>query len=620
MSAFGGLFYRDGRPAAVDALAPVIAKLAPYGRDRRATWAGGPVALAHLTTYVTPQAANAEQPYAGPDGNISLVYDGRLDNRAELATALAVPDERRAAIADVELVAHGYARWGTALPERLLGDFAFAVWDAAERRLFCARDIMGVKPLYYYESAALFALATDIAGLLAVEGVPRRLDLAYMNGRFEGLAHHPERTAYDGICILPPATRMIITAEGRRQERYWEPPLDQPVHFADDRDYAARLAELWRTAVADRLRSSHPTGSHISAGLDSTGVTVLAGRLRRRSGLEHIAFAYAPPRDVPLEKTVWERKYSLLDDRAVVGDICAAEKIPLVYTSLSPEALAEHWLMDQTVRPWLSGLPQEWTIAQEAAARGVRSMLTGFGGDEVVTFNGRGYIDSLVARRALGRILMELWGLSRIDEAFSFWRPAAGHIARWLLGERRWQQRRRREAPPPVHSWPSFLRRDFAEAARQTSPLRHEQRAHPPSVRGHQRELLLHGHLAHRMESWATNGRHGIAYSYPLLDQRLITFGLNIPDHLFHRRGRRRWVAREALAGIVPDTVRWNPYKLDASVMASLPTANPAVEALVRERLAAERSRIEAAGIVDLDALLEMEPFPWQWLWLAAIR
>src|SRR5262249_41764591 len=124
-----------------DALATMSSALAHRGRDAAGQWSDGPVGMAHRLLATTRASAAGEHPVADSSGALRVVWDGRLDNRAELGA--------RADESDEAVVLRAYARFGDELSVRLLGDFAFALWDGRRTRLLCARDRIGLKPFHY---------------------------------------------------------------------------------------------------------------------------------------------------------------------------------------------------------------------------------------------------------------------------------------------------------------------------------------------------------------------------------------------------------------------------------------------------------------------------------------
>jgi asparagine synthase (glutamine-hydrolysing) len=150
--------------------------LAHRGPDGAGAWSEESVGLGHRMLHTTPESLNEKLSLVDDRRGLVLTADARLDNRDELITALGFGGRPCEELTDSELILGAYKRWGERCPERLLGDFAFAIWDRRRQELFCARDHIGVKPFYYHRAGKLFVFASEIKALLCVPEVPRRLN------------------------------------------------------------------------------------------------------------------------------------------------------------------------------------------------------------------------------------------------------------------------------------------------------------------------------------------------------------------------------------------------------------------------------------------------------------
>ena len=210
-----------------------------------------------------------------------LVWDGWLDNRDELAAALECKAE---GLPDSAIVLRAFLRWKEQCAARLLGDFAFAVWDPRPQSLFAARDPMGVRPLFYHCAEKRLAFASEVHALLALPGASREPD-EVMAG--EALlwwsAFSPiERTFFRDVRRLPPAHWLRWNAQGLRVERYWDIDPNRHVLYPQRAQYLEQYADLLRRSVACRLRAQRPAGIFLSGGMDSSAVATVAGQLSPR--------------------------------------------------------------------------------------------------------------------------------------------------------------------------------------------------------------------------------------------------------------------------------------------------------------------------------------------------
>jgi len=182
MSGFVGILNLDGAPVDRALLERMTQSLAFRGPDARHVWCQGPVGLGHALLQITNGTALEKQP-AQLDGRLWITADARIDARTELIEKLKAKSQAAGALAlptpDAELILHAYDAWGEACVEHLLGDFSFAIWDAREKRLFCARDHFGVKPFYYAQVGSCLIFCNTLNCVRMHPGVSSRLnDLA----------------------------------------------------------------------------------------------------------------------------------------------------------------------------------------------------------------------------------------------------------------------------------------------------------------------------------------------------------------------------------------------------------------------------------------------------------
>ena len=156
--------WMDGRSAVAN-LERMNSILAHRGPDGAVVWHNGVVGLGHRMLHTTPESLREVLPLVNRGADLVITADARIDNREELIASLDLKHRPAAELADSELILAAYEKWGDHSPEKLLGDFAFVIWDGRQRSLFCARDHFGVKPFYYfYRPGHLFAFASEIKG------------------------------------------------------------------------------------------------------------------------------------------------------------------------------------------------------------------------------------------------------------------------------------------------------------------------------------------------------------------------------------------------------------------------------------------------------------------------
>ena len=288
MTAICGFQARDVGGGA-DGLDAMLAALVDYGADAT-TWTEDGVGFG-VRTAATEETPPEPRVWVARDAGLALAVDARFDDRDTLCDALGVPPPERAAARDGDLLLRAYARWGRDCPHHLLGDYAFAVWDARRRVLFCARDHIGVRPFYYAVTPGGFLFASAVEAVLAAPGVSDALDETVV-ATFLTDPHtfSRTRTFFEAVRKLPPGHTLTVAGGDVRTEQYWRPEDVPRARPAADDATAEAFLDLYARAVRDRLRgAADPVGTHLSGGLDSSSVAVLATRnsaartVRRRS-------------------------------------------------------------------------------------------------------------------------------------------------------------------------------------------------------------------------------------------------------------------------------------------------------------------------------------------------
>ncbi len=265
-----------------------------YGPHRRDALTKGDYAAGRCLYRLLPEDDFDRQPLLSDDGRFLLVADLRIDNRDELIAGLALGSSAGSRLSDSALLLRGCLAWGRGMLDRMIGDFAFALWDGLDRTLWLARDTAGERPLHYREDDGLFAFATMPLPLARLPGLRFDVDEERMAGFVADLPPGGRRGFFTGVSALEPGHCALVTRGGIAVERYWEPSR-RPLHFARREQYGEALREQLDAAVARRLRRADGlVGSQLSSGLDSSAVTASAALALAGRGERLLAFTSAP--------------------------------------------------------------------------------------------------------------------------------------------------------------------------------------------------------------------------------------------------------------------------------------------------------------------------------------
>ena len=532
-----------------------------------------------------PSVPHADLPRR--EATLHIAADIQLHARSELQSSLGISQAEASSMSDEALVLRAFQRWGMECADRIVGDGVFALWDAAEQRLVCWRDAAGVRPFYYHHAPGRrLVFSSDLQSIAAHPDVPSTLDLPYTRSFLETeLFQHPTHTLIHGVRKLPPAHVLVFDRNGLRIQRYWEPSSVAERANVDDGESVEELRALLRQSISARLPSAGDgVGAHLSGGLDSSSVALMTRAML--DGYDLNVFSWSPPREAVSAVN--------MDERDLVEAAAESAAVHLHYTRLLPTDIVDVAYRDVALRPRAT-LNFEVATSRYAVDAGVRTIFSGWGGDEVIAFNGRGYFADLARRGRLATVQRELRLRSRIHGGTL--RGAWKNRVLWpLLPDR--ALRRGSQEPTPL---PAELRPEFAHVLATVEPLENIYPRERPGVHRMQAALLQFGHLNYRMEAWAAHGAAlGLTYKFPLLDRRIMEFALSLPGWMFFRDGWKRWLYRTAMEGILPDFVRWNPAKYDNAAAHHLRNVVREPADVYRDRLLERNDN----PLVDVNVLL----------------
>jgi len=559
-----GLYRFDGVSAApelVSALAGgmVAASLKPEVR----LWTGGAVGLG-VVDFGPPAGSRS----LTAEGDGVLAADRRLDAPAELEALLGCHGAE-----EDRLIAAAIARWGDDAPDHILGDFAFAHWQPATGRLFCARDLFGVRPFHYiWRPGEFFAFASFPSGLHAA-GLTSRVFERTALARHLLQRQRPGESLFEGVSRLPAAHVLEVSPAGLSLRRYWSPEaVAAERHAFTPEAAAAEMRRRLDEAVRCRLSRVAKTGAHLSGGLDSSAISVLAARELRTRGQALHAWSFLD---------VQRNDLKLEDDAEFVQSVLDQE--PGIVWSPVRQARDD---VDQG--PYHPDLPlplgaedPDFAVCAGAAASGVDLILSGWGGDEAATFNGRGVLAEHFLHGKWLELARELSAIKR-ERGTAFAATIRSEILSYLIPHFMSSWRKRKGGKELRERFMAFLSPEFA-----ADPDNEGRLMLHPDGRKNRIGLIGSPHIAQRCENWAALGaRHGLAFAFPMLDRRVVEFAVSLPSELFLREGRRRRLFRDAMRGILPEAIRLRPDK--ASPFPSIPL----VLSEQREKLTA---RLDAA-------------------------
>ena len=427
------------------------------------------MALAYHATGV--QNGERDLPLTSNDEKFTLIGTVRLNNRESLIKRLRLRNSN--VPTDGEIVLAAFQRWGVDCFNELYGDFSLVIWDRVHRRMVLGRDCFGVRGLYIYRDENWIAVSDEVGNLLKMPfaNTPKigsKPSVAKTNGSY---------TPWKNITRIPPAHFGILESSLQESKGYWRPHLS-PSKAGTLEEWSDHIQTSFEKAVSRALNTERQVGAHISGGLDSSLVSIVADRQLKRKDRSLKLFSACPPPDGTTLAEDDERRYiNLVVSRSGLGEVH--------YCPINPTPPEER----QRSTGWENRF--EESILKTALDLGVEVMLTGLGGDETLTHNGFGSLPQLFQERD--------------------WRALRSVAGVKYLSKRLWLE---------------WKRSILARRSTILSPFR---------VR-----VLTKGALSHRMEQFDfVQNTDPVEYRHPFLDRLFVEDCLRIPLIFVH--GQKLW-------------------------------------------------------------------------------
>jgi asparagine synthase (glutamine-hydrolysing) len=510
-----------------------------HNQDRGPSHPRPHVGLGNRRLAILDVSAAGSQPMQIEDGAYTVTFNGEIYNYKEIREQLKHAGHHFRTHTDTEVILHAYQQWGPDCLEHFNGMWAFALWDRAQRKLFCARDRFGVKPFYYALYEGAFFFGSEIKQILQATGMPRvanpRTSFHFLEW---GLLDHSAETFFEGVYQLPAGH--TLTLEPARSvkpviRRYWELQTE-PQQDRTDANAVAGFRELFQQAVSLRLRSDVPVGVALSGGLDSSSVLCKANELAPTTQFQTFSACFDEPE-------IDEREYVTAAIQAAGG----------ISRTTFPQA-SSFWdnlnliLYHQDEPVGSTAAFPQWCVMAEARSHGVPVILGGQGGDEALCGYQKYQIFYLwhLLRTGNPRVLREfvMWSGQRSSS-----HGALGAATRYLPGFFR----------GPF----SLTKRIATEEFRQASRDLHSGLGSGQSIADRQKTDLTYSSipaLLHHEDR--ASMAHSVESRLPFMDYRLVEFSLRCPPALKLRDGWTKWLLRKALVDTLPEKIRLRRTKL----------------------------------------------------------
>ncbi len=489
---------------------------------------------------LSEQAQNEIQPYTDPSGSFTILFDGRLDNRQELLSLLKEDFQNLSSdTPDLQLALAAFQKWNAPAPSRFLGDFALAIWNHKERRLFLARDYIGVKPLYYFRNQKRFYFCSEIAPLFAFPEIPKTPNPAMIGALLTGDLQDPDATFFKDIQQVRPGHSLTMDSKGSAQiHRYWQPPIEIRRHGSPE-TYEEEFWSLFASAVKDRLRSQAPVGNLLSGGLDSTQITAMAEFLRKTD-------SSLPP----LYSVTW------LPNGILNEDLEAIDHLKRLYGTttqwIEPDPTYSRrsnmeYFCEVGETPHIDCFSTLSFLLDPLAQKGCKRVLAGTAGNELGFYPEIGHLHDLLLRGHLVSFRREI---HRLSKALAI---SSNEAYAWLISETfrelipRWARTIWKQN---FHRSLHWLKPSLRALLPQTSQPRQQ-------TFSTLSQEMCYRQFAHPWFAMSLNqldhgaAQRGMEICHPYLDRRIVTFLLQVPGEIKIAGGYRKMFLQRALQPVV---------------------------------------------------------------------
>ncbi|HAN19160.1 MAG: hypothetical protein A2X13_09840 [Bacteroidetes bacterium GWC2_33_15] len=480
------------------------------------------------------------------NNRLLVLSDCRLDNRNELIEKLEIKNE---SIPDDEILIHAFEKWEHECAKYLLGDFAFVIWNDETKELFCTRDHFGVKPFYYFFNGETFVFSSEIRAILSQTDLSFGIDQQYVADTLSIVKSENNRTTYTEIKKLPPAHYLVLKNNQAEVKEYWKLTVQKTLQI-DESLIIEQFKKLLTEAVECRITKDSKTGAELSGGLDSSAIVAIASRFCKVKTFSHIMPDYMLGKIHPFND---EREFiRLLTDYCGIQDrfFITSENTGLLNT------------LNQNVQDFKHISQQNFSTFSDylyikAQQEGVTVLLSGFGGDEVISSKSESYQKELAQSGLWKELKQDLQNqkLSQIKVLLKLSRcflktkcKGIYNIIHHVKQGKVWWQRKFENL-----ALNSLFSEEMKIKERYSSHFGKNEWA---TLQGKNIERITHPHVSQRLEYCSTATRKlGIEYRYPLLDKRLVEFYLSMPIRLKARNGINRYAFRKAIEELVPEKI-----------------------------------------------------------------
>jgi asparagine synthase (glutamine-hydrolysing) len=566
MSAIIGITNFNQEPLDLNHTKNLLNAYQHYPADDICSWQEESIFLGCHNQWITPESIGEKIPYYDYARQLIITADAIIDNREELFDQLQVSKPQRKFIPDSQLILLAYSKWGEDVPQYLIGEYAFMIWDQKRKLFFGARDFSGARTLYFFSQNNRFAFSTTIEPLFTLPYIQKRLNEEWL-AEFIAIPNMVESvdmfsTVYKDISQIPPSHSITVIEGKVNISRYYTIEVKEKLKLKTNEEYEEAFRDVFQRAVTDRLRTYGEVGAHLSGGLDSGSVVSIAASALQKDNKKLHTFSYIPE-DSFID---WTDNYYIPNEKPFikatteyVGNISDQY---LKFEGMSPLDEVDDFL-DMMEMPykffensfWLKG------INEKAHQQGIKVLLNGARGNHSISWGSMGltysYYVSLLKKFKFFRLYQEL------DDYCKHFKTGKSVMVPFVI-KKAFPSLAGQKANNNQCQFSSYINHEFARKTNVYEKLK----ANGMDVTGASVTNLTEYRKSYYQQLYAwnksgvVNTKMSLRYSMwdrdPTNDIRVIRFCLSLPEEQYVTKGLERSLIRRATKNLLPDKVRLN--------------------------------------------------------------
>lgn len=550
--------------------------------------------------YITSESKFEILPYVDKDAKLIITADAIIDNREELATKIGISNDILKDYSDSQIILTAYTFWGKDCVNHLLGSFAFVIWDEAKKEVFCARDHVGGRCLYYYLKEGVLIFSTLIKPILSVISNEISLNERWLVDfiDLEGAAQHSEvtETIYSDVLQVEPATYMIVNSNCEIvKRRYWNPLNNlKELKLNSDEEYKKKFVNILKECVNCNLRTSDKIGILLSGGLDSSVIACTAAEILSDNNEELLSYTSVP-------KAGYESGYSKYfitnETKGVqlISEFANNIKVKFCESEGLDSYNVSDYYLDVLEHPYRTLENSLWLddIYKEAAEDGCKILLTGQFGNATISFGDLfTQIHSLLKKCDLVKVSKEVFEYGKVHRAYN------KDIIKAII---------KTYTHNHINHGDSYLKDDmktkwlvkerFKSQGIKYCKFKFYKKSQFHKMMFDWRALSQMGEIETKLSLL-----NGVIPRDPARDKRMIELCLSLPVDQFYKNGIDRRLIREYATGIIPDEIRTCYTKRGIQAADWIDRLNERWEEIYPEFIRISESKI-AEKYIDMDKL-----------------